>query len=629
MCGVAGLLCIDPSCTGEGHEALVARMCDIQAHRGPDDDGVVSLDRVCLGARRLSIIDLSPAGHMPMHDASGRWWITYNGEVYNFRELRTELEGLCHSFSSLTDTEVVLHAYMQWGERCIDRFVGMFAFAIYDRERRRLVLGRDRYGVKPMYYARAGAHVLFASEIKALTSVNGSVAIDRQRLLEWFLYRNVDALAPGTLIEGVSSVLPGRLVTILPEAITTNQIYRVTDHVSEGEYRRFADTTPGDVVDELDGTLNEATKLRLVSDVPVGTLLSGGLDSSLITAVAARFTQDLTAFNVSVAGFPDLDEKRFAEQLSRSLGLELVSFDLTGEAFRRELPRAVYLSDLPLSHPNSVAYYLISQVARERGVIVLLSGEGADELFGGYGWNYRRKWQLLRLAPLLKRLPDRLWSWAALLTYARMGMPVTSRRFRDLLPPTVDLIDRYERAAWLAECEDAYAFVHRTADRAVLGSILADLNDFLTPLLRRLDRMSMGASVECRVPYLDHRLVHKAINLPLEYRVGTRANKWVLKQVARRYIPGGLIGRKKAGFPLPLAEYLAPLASPEFFVEGFCQGELGLNARGLAGFLQSWRDWVFAFFGLATLEIWGRLFIRGESLDEIGDRIRRLERARP
>ncbi len=624
MCGIAGLYCQDATCRGV-HEGLVNGMCDIQAHRGPDDRGVTSLRPVCLGARRLSIIDLSPAGHMPMSDDTGRWWITYNGEVYNFPELRNDLERKGHSFRSRTDTEVVLHSFMEWGEQCIDRFVGMFAFAVYDREEEKLVLARDRYGIKPLYYVQSGGHVLFASEIKALTDALDRPSMDSRRLMEWFLYRDIDSRRPETLVHGVRSVLPGRMVTITGEGIASRQVYDFVSYVSKQEFDRFVGARREEVIDEVDQTLCEATRLRLVSDVPVGTLLSGGLDSSLITAIAARSRRDLTAFHVSVAGFQDLDEKRYAQELAESLNLEMVTFDLTGEAFRRGLVRASYYSDLPLSHPNSVAYMLISQVAREHGVVVLLSGEGADELFGGYAWNYRRRWLFARLAPLLELMPERAWGALALFTYARMGMPIYTRAFQDLLPPTISLVDRYERAGWLAECEDAYSFVPGAANRNVLGAMLADLDGFLSPLLQRLDRMWMMASVECRVPFLDHRLVHKAINFPLTYRVGARSGKWILKQVATRYVPRRLVHRRKAGFPLPFREYLAPLADPRVFADGFCQEELGFDPRGMERFLESWDRWTLGFFGLLMLEIWGRLFIRREEVEAVEAHVSRIE----
>ena len=492
-------------------------MCELTAHRGPDDSGAMSRSHYALGSQRLSIIDLSPAGHMPMSDASGRWWITYNGEVYNFETVREELLRLGHSFRSRTDTEVILHAYMEWGEACMDRFVGMFAFAILDAERGDVALVRDRYGIKPLYYARSGSHLLFASEIKALIGLLERPQVDRHSLLEWSLYRNVDALTPETLVEDVHSVLPGHVVRISNGEISSKQYYSQITHVSEERYRYHKAARLEDVIDDMDAILNEAVRLRLMSDVPVGTLLSGGLDSSLVTSIAAKYTRDLTAFHVSVEGFPNLDERRHAEALTKRFGLPLVPFSLTGEIFRRELPRVVYFSDLPLTHPNSVAYYVISKVAREHGAIVLLSGEGADELFGGYSWNYRRKRMLLRLQPLLRRVPAKVYDWLALLVYNQAGMPVGWHRFRESLPPTVHMIDRYARFDWTQRCVEAYSFVADSRDRAVLGSMLADLSDFLAPLLRRLDRMSMGASVECRVPFLDHRIVHRAINLPIDY----------------------------------------------------------------------------------------------------------------
>jgi asparagine synthase (glutamine-hydrolysing) len=586
MCGLAGLIDISGNYNAAGAEAVVRGMCDLQAYRGPDDSGVVSVGAVCLGSRRLSIMDLSSAGHMPMSDATGRWWIAYNGEVYNFAAVREELQQLGHEFQSHSDTEVMLHAYMHWGSASLQRFVGMFAFAICDSQANEVVLVRDRYGKKPLYYSRVGDRILFSSEMKALMVGRSGLHLDQQAMGEWLLYRNVDALKCRTLVEGIAAVLPGEIVTLSAAGIRKEQYYSPLSQVLKTEYRRLAAAETKNVIDEIDESLMDAVRLRLISDVPVGTLLSGGLDSSLVTAMAARHSTELTAFHVSIDGHPDLDERRYAEQLATSLGVPFISYTLTGANFRRALPYVAFLEDLPLTHANSAAYYLISKVARDDGVIVLQSGEGADELFGGYSWNYRRRLRLMRLEPLLKLIPDKLYSILELFTYAHAGMPVWAHQFRDLLPPAVDLIDRYSRVEWIESCEAAYGFVTDPNERKVLAAMLGDLGDFLTPLLRRLDRTSMGASVEVRVPFLDHRLVHKAINMPMHYKVGARGDKWVLKQVATRYLPANLIWRKKAGFPLPVDEYIAPLA------------RIGI-------------------FGLIALEMWGRIHFMGQSVAQV------------
>jgi asparagine synthase (glutamine-hydrolysing) len=625
MCGIAGLVCFRTACSEEEHQALVKTMCTVQAHRGPDDTGVVCLGNVCLGAVRLSIIDLSEAGHMPMTDDSGRWWTVYNGEVYNFKGLREDLRRCGHTFRSQTDTEVVLHAFMEWGEACLERFVGMFAFAIYDRQTNAVTLVRDRFGIKPLYYMHSGNHLLFSSEMKALMRVSSGLKINQRSLLEWSLYRNIDVLSSETLLEDIHNVLPGHLVTIRSGEIVVRDYYSPPLQVDQHQYHQFAGACPETVIAETEAAICQSVSDRLVSDVPVGTLCSGGLDSSLITAVAARQSAQLTAFHVSVAGYLALDEKTYAEELTKRLGVPLVSYALTGEVYRRELPRAIYLSDLPLSYPNSVAFLLICEVARAHGVIVLLSGEGADELFGGYAWRYRRHRNLLRAQRFLHLLPRKVRKGIELAGYACAGLPITSLRFDEHLPQTIAFIDRYARQEWHLQCEEAYAFVTNGADRSVLGATLGDLRNFLTPLLRRLDRMSMGASIECRVPFLDHRLVHKVINLPLAYRVSRRVDKWVLKQIAARYLPAHFVTRKKMGFPLPLPDYLAPLAHPDLFSNGFCSEVLSLSPKSIQAFIASWRRSPFAFLNLVSLEIWGRLFILQEPLAQIDETVAKLE----
>ncbi len=616
MCGVAGLACLRSDCS-RAHEVVVGALCDRQAHRGPDDQGVVVLDDVCLGSRRLSILDVSAAGHMPMSDPTGRWWVVHNGEIYNFRDIRRELEGEGHVFVSESDTEVILHAFMEWGTDAFQRFVGMFATALYDRNTRSLTLVRDRYGIKPLYYVEVGGHLLFSSELKALLDRSAPARVDRQKLTEWLLYRNVDALTPETLVEGVRSVMPGQILQVRGGEIIESTFYQPLSFVDETVYREQRTAGSAELVERVEGTLREAVRSRLVSDVPVGTLCSGGLDSSLVTALAAEFTTQITAFHVSVAEAPNLDERRFAERLTRNLGIELVSHDLTAASFRATLPRAVYHSDLPLTHPNSVAYLQISEVARAHGVIVLQSGEGADELFGGYSWSYRRLRTLQRLRGLLRLVPGSMVDRFILLAYSMAGLPATTHKFREVLPATVAAIDRFAREDWAARCEEAYGFVDDAMDRRLLGRMLADLSDFLAPLLRRLDRMTMAASVESRVPFLDHRLVHQAINLPLSYRIGARADKWLLKRVADTHLPRSNVWRKKMGFPLPLGDFIGPLAILEAFTDGFCERILGYARSALEDRVTRWAEDPFAFFGLLTLEMWGRMFVMGEELGEV------------
>lgn len=626
LCGLAGLVDLTNAGDPTAAQAAVATMCDAIAHRGPDDSGIEAFGSVVLGSRRLSILDLSTAGHMPMHDPTGRWVIVYNGELYNCLELRAELIERGHAFRSTSDTEVVLHGLMEWGLEGVDRFNGMFAFAVYDRARDVVTLVRDRFGIKPLYYARRGDQLIFSSEVKAIWAALSDARLNQWQLLGWFLYRNAEGLKRDTLIEGVSAVLPGEAVVIERGTVRVQRWHEPVQEIDERRYRHFDKTTPAAVVDEVEGLLVNAVTRQLQSDVRVGVLLSGGLDSSLVTAIAARRQSGLTAFHVSVASAPKLDERRFATELAKQLGMPLIVHELTAADFRRALPRVIQFADFPLTHANAVAYHMISGVARRHGVPVLLSGEGADEVFGGYSWAHRRTMWLERLLPIWDHLPKRFHEIAELLVYAHRRMPVTSHQFRDLLPPTINALDHFARDAWRGRCRDAYAFVPRVGDRAVMASMMSDLEDFLSPLLLRLDRASMGASVEARVPFLDQRLVNAGLNLPLRYRVGRHADKWVLKRIAERYMPAKLVHRRKMGFPTPLTDYLRPLMTPAFFLGGFCEGELGLSPGGIDTMLKTWEQSVQFLFGLVTLEIWGRLFVRRESVEAIEDQIVQLER---
>jgi len=625
MCAIAGLVCIRNSCETHRHVTTVRRICDLQAHRGPDDQGVVALEAVCLGSNRLKILDLSAAAHMPMSDAAGRRWIVYNGETYNFRDLREELLRCGHTFTSNGDTEVVLNAFAQWGEEALTRLVGMFAFAIYDRDTRTVTLARDRFGKKPLYYLQQDGHLYFASEVKALLRVLKSITPNYQRLIEWSLYRNAELGSPDTPIEGIRALLPGHVLRIRDGVAEPARAYYTPEgQVDPTRYQRLAQRDRREVVAEVETLLAQSVEARLVSDVPVGTLCSGGLDSSLITALCARHLPSVAAFHVSIAGHESLDESRYAKRVAGSLGLTLHSYSLTAAEFRRNLPRAIYHSDFPLTHPNSVAFLLVSEFARAHGTTILLSGEAADELFGGYMQRYRHYRQFLRAQRLLARTPPRVRKIIGLLGYAAEQIPATAfSEYPGLLAHTTSFLDKFARDDLRLRCEDAYRFIADPGDRAVLAVMLADLTNFLSPLLRRLDRMSMAASVECRTPFLDHRLVQLAVNLPLDYRLHGRIDKWVLKEIAARHLPRDIVYRRKVGFPLPVKEYLAPLATSDLFLDGFCVTTLGLHRRGLLDAVARWESNVHGFFNLLALEIWGRMFVLGQSAEEVSERIQR------
>lgn len=614
MCGIAGILRLDGAPAGAAEETAVTRMLARIAHRGPDDRGTATIGPACLGAVRLSILDLSPAGHMPMEDGTGRAMLAYNGEIYDFAAHRRRLEAAGEVFRSRTDTEVLLRLLLREGEEALGNLTGMFAFALYDAQARRLLLGRDRYGVKPLYWTVDGPRLLFASEIKAILPELSRREPDRGALAEWWLFRNLDGLGERTLFAGIRQLPAGCLLEVEDGRIRpVRRWYDPLDHVSPEAFRELSALSAAAVTDRVAELLEESVRLRLVSDVPVGVLLSGGLDSSLVTLMAARHQRDLAAFHVSVPAGPAYDELPYARTVAERCGIRLVVHRLAPEVFRSGLAEVAWLEDLPITHPNSVAYHQIARRAREEGVIVLLSGEGADELFGGYRWSHRRRRLLARLRPLYARLPPRLRDALTLLVFGGEGLPLTAHRFRDALPAAVAAVDSGLRAELEARALEAFAFVDDVAARTVMAGTVVDLADFLAPLLRRLDRTTMGASVECREPFLDQRLVHLALCLPPPFKVGRRADKRILKEIAVRELPRAHVFRPKMGFPLPLSDYLRPLADGRAFEGGFVHAELGFTRTGIERILAELDSRPHGAFGLFALELWGRLHIRGES----------------
>lgn len=564
MCGVTGVI----SLRGEAvSPVLLKRMTDAIAHRGPDGEGQWIEGPVGLGHRRLAIIDLSPAGHQPMLASNYRYVLSYNGEIYNFRELRTELEALGYWFRSQTDTEVVLNAFAAWGTEAFTRFNGMFAFALWDRQEQRLLLARDRYGIKPLYYSLTPDYLLFGSEQKAMLAHPGAPrGIDKAALLEYFTFQNI--FTDRTLVENIRLLPAGHYGWFdlrLPQAgLQLTQYWdfnfrEPTEKASVEEYR-----------EELDRLFVQAVNRQLVSDVELGCYLSGGIDSGSITAVAARSHPYIKTFTCgfdlhSASGLElAFDERAKAEHMSYHFKTEHYEMVLKAGDMERCLPKLAYHLEEPRvgqSYPNYYAAKLASKFVK-----VVLSGAGGDELFGGYPWRYYRAvnndnfenyidkyyqfWQRLVSNSELKQLFAPIWP--------DVSHVWTRDIFRDVFQ---------QKASELTTPEDY-----------INHSLYFEAKTFLHGLLVVEDKLSMAHSLESRVPFLDNDLVDFAMRCPVALKLNnlnevvrlnenepgnktssyfqkTKDGKQILRDVMGRYIPEDISKAEKQGFSAPDASW--------------------------------------------------------------------------
>ena len=560
MCGIAGCADLKRPTSAE----TLARMAGAVCHRGPDDSGIYrSPDGLAgLAFRRLSIIDLSPAGHQPMTAAGRDCWIVFNGEVYNFAELRPELEARGHVFHSRTDTEVVLHAWLEWGERCVERFIGMFAFAIWDERERTLFAARDRLGVKPFYYAAAGGRIAFASELKSLMAEgSASGALDADALGD-FLARGYIS-APRTIYRGVRALEPGHTLTWRNGVVSVSQYWNPLRYVGGGA--RSVDE--GRLADQLDELLRSSIRYRLISDVPLGAFLGGGLDSTLVVALM-RAVSDAEVRTFTI-GFEDgsQDEGVAAAAVARHLGTTHLSLTATEREAQAVVPLLPQIYDEPFADASQIPTYLVARLTRQH-VTVALSGDGGDELFGGYV-NYTRLAEIERWW----RLPRAIRAAAAV---PALLLPHGTRRRALEGMSAASPLDYAEDVWRLTRRRDAAALVPALRGRAEdpesrYGSgrldglglkplermMLTDLQRYLpNDILTKVDRASMAVSLEARVPLLDHRVVEFALGLPLDSKLRGGRTKVLLRRVLARYVPPALTDRPKHGFSVPLASWL-------------------------------------------------------------------------
>jgi asparagine synthase (glutamine-hydrolysing) len=527
-------------------------------HRGPDDDGVWvdAAGGIALGFRRLSIIDLSQAGAQPMVSASGRYVIVFNGEIYNFQRLRDELG--VHGLRGRSDTEVLLACIEAWGlDAAVRRFIGMFAFALWDRGTRTLSLVRDRLGVKPLYYALTPRGVTFASELKALSGGE----IDRDALALYMRYGYVPA--PFSIFCGVAKLLPGTMLTIDASGAGQVRPYwdapRVAEHAAANRFRG----SETEAIDALETLLADAVRLRLIADVPLGVFLSGGIDSPLVTALMTRETGSVATFTIGFEGASD--ETPQAAAIAHHLGTRHTEAIISGADVLDAIPLMASIYDEPFGDSSAIPTYLVSRVARQH-VTVALSGDGGDELFGGY----HRYFLGQRLDARVAQVPRRLRRPAGRAAQALSRIPSTANlrdRLRGLGEALVldDPMVRFAReiARDLVDVIDAQPHgIPVTQQRPQLGSatelmMFLDTISFLPDdILAKVDRASMAVSLEAREPLLDHRVVEFAWSLPLSMKTRDTGGKWILRKLLAKHLPASLIDSGKQGFGLPLRGWL-------------------------------------------------------------------------
>jgi asparagine synthase (glutamine-hydrolysing) len=579
MCGWIGLWEYG-SKNSAALSSLAQRMADCLAHRGPDDAGVWVDDQagLALGFRRLAILDLSPEGHQPMESASGRYVIAFNGEVYNFGALRQELESLHYSFRGHSDTEVMLAAIEEWGlQAAVGRFVGMFAFALWDRENHTLSLVRDRLGIKPLYYGWMGQSFLCGSELKALRiHPDFRPEINRQALALYMRYSYIPA--PYSIYHGIYKLPPGTILTMTssPADRPSPVAYWSAHEVAEQGVANPFNGSDEEAVDQLESVLRESVKLRMIADVPLGAFLSGGIDSS--TVVALMQDQSRQPIKTFTIGFNEatFNEAVYARDMATHLGTEHTELYATPEQALAVIPCLPEMYDEPFSDPSQIPTFLVSQLTR-RHVTVSLSGDGGDELFAGYN-NYSTTdalWNKLHWMPPAMRggLAAKLSSGSIPAYAGRLGLRGLTRdklyKLSQLMAaPTAEalyhgLISHWKNPGEVVIAAHEPKTIHADPSR---WPALPDLThrlmylDTVTYLpddiLTKVDRASMAVSLEARVPLLDHRVVEFAWRLPLSLKKRDGQGKWILRQVLYRHVPKHLVERPKMGFGVPIGAWL-------------------------------------------------------------------------
>jgi len=612
MCGIAGIVHTDRDRTCD--EAVLVEMRDRLAARGPDDHGHVVLGPVGLAHRRLSVIDLE-GGHQPMADEPGDLWIVYNGEIYNFADIREGLISKGHRFRTRSDTEVILAAYREYGPTCVERMNGMFAFALWDARRGELVLARDRLGKKPLYYAASSEGLVFASEIKAILANPGCPAeVDPLAVREYLAFGYV--AGPRTMFRNVACVPPGHWGVWRDGQLA---LHRYWD-VAPADGSAIADEAAA--IREFDELFHDAVRIRLISDVPLGTFNSGGVDSSLVTAVVAG-CKDEPVHSFSV-GFEeaDFDESEYARLMARTCGTDHHTIVMDRHGFADALDRLVYVHDEPLNHTNAVPIHAVSALAKKH-VTVVLTGEGSDELFAGYPRYFipgiARPVSRVPGLPAAAKFASRMFGDHRLGKIAdAAGLdPDDALVFNATDVRPID-VERLTGERWDDRVVENR---RRELERARGGTLerlqYLDLKTYLVSILMRQDKMSMAVGLESRIPFLDYRIVEFAFRLSPRLKQNGWSTKKLVKTYARRYLPDRIIDRRKSGFGVPVPTWLGDPTSLLPLVERVRErGIPGLDPRAVREATRvpvvDGRD-AELLWRLVNLTIWHETFLNGTS----------------
>jgi asparagine synthase (glutamine-hydrolysing) len=631
MCGINGIV-YSPRSGKLVSEARIAAMRDILHHRGPDDDGIFVNKNVGLGHRRLSIVDVAH-GAQPMFNGDRTRVIVYNGEVYNHADYRSELEASGHIFQNRSDTETILHLYAEYGRDCVDHLRGMFAFAIWDTLKRELFIARDRFGVKPLYYVHdAEGSLFFASEIKSLLEA-GAVRPEINFISLPDQFANHGTSGDETLFRGVKRLLPGHTIVWSDGKLDIREFW---DLSFEPKHEARSDA---EYVEEWLDLFRRSVEMRLMADVPLGMFLSGGIDSSAIAAaMSGMVSEPIKTFSI---GFQEREanELEYARLVAREFGTDHHEITITPEQFFDELPNLVWHEDEPIGFIASVPLYFVSKLAQEH-VKVVLTGEGADETMAGYG-RYQKALKLLEIGERYESITPSFLRDAVRGGVATLPSVMSRKLGRTFLSREADIESLFfDNFGVFPRAMQARMFSRETRERLGTGDpyagqnkwlgrsdavdvldklLYVDTKTYLHELLMKQDQMSMAASIESRVPFLDHKLVEFTARMPRAMKMRGSTTKWILREAMKGILPDAIIDRPKMGFPVPVGTWFR--GRFKHIVDEYVLGKRAMDrgifdrdfvsemvARHAAGEDHDERIWA-----LVNFEIWQRGFIDGES----------------